>query len=582
MRFGRIRQQVRDLLIGSRSEGERSDGQWSEKVRAASQFALKGANGDGKRASHVARDAVLGAIDALNEISGEATGFAKDAVIGVIQGTAGVSKSTRPIIRDAVEGAIRGSNEVGADVEAAGTDAVGGAIEGAISVGVEPEEAVSEASLGAFEAITQIGFDVGSAARAAIVGVITGVSTTGGSVPQAVRDTAKSLVSNAPGDPARVAYMSRSVVEGALEVQNVDPLGTVKCVRAAAEGSIDGAYDVSEDAGEQARAAIAGLLRSPSRVKDPVTGPLLDDLAKYVAVYHPQGPGAWRAKALWHAGRSLVSIGGVDLAASLAFFTLLSFFPLVALIILTFSAFADPTTIKAELADVFLFFFPASSDFFDTAVDHLFSARFAVGVVAAVGIIIGANGLFMAANRSVNRIFGVPPRKMLGTTLLELALGIGIVLIFLTSIGLTIVFQIALNISEALPVVGGPINRVIVGVTGVVTAVLPLFLSATVFGIVYRTLPNTYVRWRDATFGAIVTVILFEVVKHGFFWFGNITGQQNLLYLPFSSVVLLLIWAFLAGLIFLFGASLAKEASNHRPRVVPEVTRNGTHPASLE
>lgn len=579
MRFRRIRQQVRDLLVGSGSD---DDGPWSEKVRAASQFALKGANGDGKRASHLARDAVLGAIDALTEIGGEATGFAKDAVIGVIQGTSEVSKSTRPIIRDAVEGAIRGSNEAGVDVEAAGTDAVGGAIEGAISVGVEPDRAISEASSGAFEAITQIGIDVGSAAKAAIVGVITGVSATGGNVPRAIRETATRLVSNSPNDPARVAHMCRSIVEGALDVQNVDPFWTIKCVRAAAEGAIDGAYDVSEEAGEHTRSAIAGLIRAPGGVVDPLTMPLLDDLSKHVAVYHPQGPGAWRAKALWHAGRSLISIGGIDLAASLAFFTLLSFFPLVALIILAFAAFADPTTIKTGLADAFLYFFPASEDFFNTAVDHLFSARFAVGVVAAVGILIGANGLFMAANRSVNRIFGVPPRKMLGTTLLELALGVGIVLIFLTSIGLTIVFQLALNVSEALPVVGGPINRVIVVVTGTVSAILPLFLSAIVFGIVYRTLPNTYVRSRDATFGAIVAVILFEVVKHAFFWFGNVTGQQNLLYLPFSSVVLLLIWAFLAGLIFLFGASLAKEASNHRPRALPDVARNGTHPTSLE
>ena len=183
----------------------------------------------------------------------------------------------------------------------------------------------------------------------------------------------------------------------------------------------------------------------------------------------------------------------------------------------------------------------------------------------------------MAANRSVNRIFGLPHRKILSATILEVVVAIGIVLAFLISIGLTVVFQLVTSISAAVPIVGGPINQVIVSVTRVASAVLPLFLTAVVFGIVYRMLPNTYVRWRDATFGAIVAVVLFEIVKHTFFWFVGVTGQQDLIYLPFSSVVLLLTWAFIGGLIFLFGASITKEASGNRPEWVAQTRENGAY-----
>ena len=576
MELGRIGRRVRILLIGTAANDERRSGLWNERVRAASQLALGNSNGEGRRAGHVAREAVRGAIGALSAIGGEATGIARDAVLGVVQGNSGSSRPTTPLIREAVEGAIRGSNEMGMDVRTAGTDAVEGAIEGAVFVGIEPDEAVSEASHSAFEAITEIGIDVGSAAKSAIVGVITGVSATGGDVPQAARDTAKLLIDTVPGDDALLTYVAQSVVEGALEVQNVDHVYTVRYVGRAAEGAIDGAYEVSEEVGEEVRRGVAEMLEAPRVHVGPATAPLLQDLAERIAVYHPQGPLVWRFKAIWFAGLALFRVGGVDLSASLAFFTLLSFFPLVALIVLIFSAFADPVTIKTELAHVFLFFFPASGEFFNESIDHLFSSRFTAGVVAIVGIIIGANGLLMATNRSVNRIFGARPRKVVPTTLLQVLLAVGIMMMFLTSIGLTVVFQIALSIGEALPLVGWPVNRVVIIVTELVSGVLPIFMTTIAFGVVYRALPNTHVDWRDATFGAIVAVVLFEIGKHLFFWFGNLSGQQNLIYLPFSSVVIVLIWGFLGGMVFLLGASIANEAAINRPKGIdrkPEASK---------
>ena len=521
MKLGRIGRQVRTLLIGPAPSDERRSGLWNERVRAASQLALR-TNGEGRRAGQVAREAVRGAAGVLSAIGGEASGIARDAVMGVMQGTFGSSKTTTPMIRETVEGAIRGSIEMGIDVRTAGTDAVEGAIEGAVFVGMEPGEAVSEASYSAFEAITESGVDVGSAAKAAIVGVITGVSATGGDVPQAARDTAKLLIDQVSGDAAHLAYVAQSVVEGALEVQNVDHVYTVRYVGSSAEGAIDSAYEVSEEVGEEVRRAIAVMLEAPRVHVGPATAPLVQDLAERIAIYHPQGPLAWRINALWRAGWALFRIGGIDLAASLAFFTLLSFFPLIALIFLIFSAFADPVTIKTEVAHVFLFFFPASGEFFNDSIDHLFSSRFTAGVVAIVGILIGANGLLMATNRSVNRIFGAQPRRVVTTTLLQVLLAVGIMVMFLTSIGLTVVFQIALSVGEALPLVGWPINRVVIIVTEIVSGVLPVVMTTIAFGVVYRALPNTQVDWRDATFGAIIAVVLFEIGKHLFFWFGNI------------------------------------------------------------
>ena len=360
MKLGRIGRQVRTLLIGPAPSDERRSGLWNERVRAASQLALR-TNGEGRRAGQVAREAVRGAAGVLSAIGGEASGIARDAVLGVVQGTFGSSKTTTPMIRE-----NRGGGDPRVDRNGHRTFGPRGRTRWRGPLRARSSSVWNRAKrsprlrTARLKPSTESGVDVGSAAKAAIVGVITGVSATGGDVPQAARDTAKLLIDQVSGDAAHLAYVAQSVVEGALEVQNVDHVYTVRYVGRSAEGAIDSAYEVSEEVGEEVRRAIAVMLEAPRVHVGPATAPLVQDLAERIAIYHPQGPLAWRINALWRAGWALFRIGGIDLAASLAFFTLLSFFPLIALIILIFSAFADPVTIKTEVAHVFLFFFPAS------------------------------------------------------------------------------------------------------------------------------------------------------------------------------------------------------------------------------
>ncbi len=276
---------------------------------------------------------------------------------------------------------------------------------------------------------------------------------------------------------------------------------------------------------------------------------------------------------MWEAGRSLVEIGGIDLSASLAYFMLLSFFPLLALIVIGFATFADPEIIRERLLNILTFYFPASRDFLTSALQHLFNAGLAAGVIAIVGMLLGANGLFMAANRSINRVFGCRPRKVVGATLVEIGLATIVVLLFLLSLSLTLAFQVALTVSEAIPSVGGSVSGVLLLVTQLLSATLPVFLTAMVFAIVYQMLPSAPVKWSDAAFGAIVAVILFEAAKNLFFWFGAIASQRSLLYGPISSVIIVLVWSNVAGLIFLYGAALARESGSLRSSMEGEAER---------
>ena len=89
------------------------------------------------------------------------------------------------------------------------------------------------------------------------------------------------------------------------------------------------------------------------------------------------------------------------------------------------------------------------------------------------------------------------------------------------------------------------------------------------FALVYLRMPNVRVRWRDAVFGALAAIVLFEAGKHLFFWFTGLAAQRNAVYGPISSFVLLLMWGYVAGMIFLYGAALTRAAGELRPPEAP-------------
>jgi uncharacterized BrkB/YihY/UPF0761 family membrane protein len=64
----------------------------------------------------------------------------------------------------------------------------------------------------------------------------------------------------------------------------------------------------------------------------------------------------------------------------------------------------------------------------------------------------------------------------------------------------------------------------------------------------------------------VTAIVLFEAGKHLFFWFTVLASQRSAVYGPIASFVLLLMWGYVAGMIFLYGAALTRAASELRPQ----------------
>ncbi len=542
-------------------------------MRLAVRMAVRGTQSVGRGPGHLAREAVHGAFRAVGEVGGETRAFVKDTVIGVVEGTGQMVKVTTPAVKEVVAGAVHGSEKAGAEAAEVGRDAVEGAIVGAASVGIDSGDAASAAAEGAVEAVIEAGGDLDDAARASVGGVVSGVAAAEGDAADATRDATHALIAHAAAaerDVDEIAGAAESAVDAAVQEAKQASVKVDDVVAAAATGAVEAAYKVSRSHGDSVRESVVARLLEPRLGVAPQLERRLSDLGERLSHELPRGRAAWRGAAVFEAVRLLLRVGGIDLAGSLAYFTILSLLPLVALVIMVAALFGDPESISDELAEILVYYFPSSADLISEAVEGLLRGSVAVGLIASASIIIGANGLFMATNRAVHRIFGLELPKMLQTTAKEVLIVTLVVVLFMLSVGLTALFQLALGYSEGLFESQEGISTVAVVVLGVVSTLLPAGLTAAIFAVVYYHLPNARVEWRNAAFGAIVAIVLFEAGKHLFFWFTNMATQRADVYGPIASAVTLITWAYVAGLTFLYGVAVTKTAGDLRPGPPPE------------
>ena len=538
-------------------------------VRSAAQMAAQRTRTASRGAGNLARETVEGAVLAVSEVGGETSALVRDAVIGVVEGTAQVVTVTTPAVREVVVGAIRGSNKVDAEIDSAGRDAVEGAIVGAASVGIDSEEAASAAVEGAVEAVLEAGGDFNDAAKATVSGVVSGVSSSDGDVTAATRDAAGILISSAAvedQDPEHIVNVAGSAVEAAIEQASDANVAAEHLIEAAATGVVEAAYEVGQPHGDRVRRSVLTRIKVSGETAAPHLNERLSEIAERLSDDLPRGRGAWRAAALVEAGRLLFRAGGIDLSASLAYFTVLSFLPLVALAIIIAALFGGPERVGVELTEILVYYFPTSADLMREAVDGLIDNSIEISLLSLVGIVVGANGLYMAAQRALRRIFEDQSMKLVQITVTQFLVTTLIVILFLLSVGLSAFIQIALSFVEGNIGLSGSLSTATSIVVGIMFAVLHVLIAATVFAVVYFHLPSSRVEWRDATFGALVAIVLFEVSKHLFLFYTELFEQRSAVYGSITSFIVLMMWAYTSGLIFLYGAAVTRMSAERRTK----------------
>ena len=250
------------------------------------------------------------------------------------------------------------------------------------------------------------------------------------------------------------------------------------------------------------------------------------------------------------------------LAASISYYALLCFFPLILALISVLGFVLRSPTLQNRLIEYISSFLPVSGNFIAQTIQGVSGAWQATGIVGVIGLLWGGSAVFNAIRKSLNTAWGVKqPRPFFTERLTEFLMMIGMGFLLFLSFALTTALSVVRQLS--LSVLGihffdGDLLR------HAALALLTTSLAFVTFLFLYRFIPNARVGFRDAWPGALAAAILFEIAKQAFVWYTTTFAHYNLIYGPIGAIIALLVWVYISALILLFCAKLTSIYSRHR------------------
>lgn len=265
--------------------------------------------------------------------------------------------------------------------------------------------------------------------------------------------------------------------------------------------------------------------------------------------------------------RQLVVDDALKTAQSLAYTTILSMVPALAVVFAIFKAFVGSEDLTAKVSGWLLGTLFAESVGEVTGVLQGFLGRADIGAVGAVGfifLIVTAVNTFMSVEGAFNRIWRLQPTRPLHWRLtsyyavLTLAPAL-LALAFLVSGWLEARVGASVSVGFASLLVGA----------GLETLALTLM---------YKLLPHGHVHWRAAAIGGLSAGIGFEISRALFnLYVSSIyTGSvPSRIYGSFALIPVFFLWIYLLWVIILFGVELAYLVQNRNQLTAAVLTRRG-------
>lgn len=247
------------------------------------------------------------------------------------------------------------------------------------------------------------------------------------------------------------------------------------------------------------------------------------------------------------------------LGASVAFYTLLSFAPLLVLLAAVIALVVDQNSAQGALVDQARGMMGDRGA--DTVKGLLASAQkpssgVLATVVSFVVLLFGASGVFTELRDALNLIWDAKPQNTSGF--------MGMIRARLFSFGMVLsvgfILLVSLFISAALSFVGKFFDQIIPVPPVVLQAVnfLVSFAVITVmFALMYKFVPAVHISWRNVIVGAIGTALLFTIGK---LLLGLYLGKASVgsTYGAAGSLVAVVVWVYYSAQIFFFGAEFTR------------------------
>ena len=91
----------------------------------------------------------------------------------------------------------------------------------------------------------------------------------------------------------------------------------------------------------------------------------------------------------------------------------------------------------------------------------------------------------------------------------------------------------------------------------IINVLITLIVTTSIFGVIFKVLPDARIRWKDVLTGSIVTALLFMIGKFGISVYIS-QSKVGSTYGAAGSLVVLLSWVYYSAIILYFGAEFTK------------------------
>lgn len=257
-----------------------------------------------------------------------------------------------------------------------------------------------------------------------------------------------------------------------------------------------------------------------------------------------------------------VEARAMESAASMAYYALFSFFPLLIFVVGSASTLLRDEPVQQVVLEAVEQYLPIALDLVKGNIEHAVSASSAVQIVGTIGLLWAATGVFTALTHSIDRAWHTATgRNFVFGRLVALAMVASLT-------GLLIVWILFTTVFNLLPwfeiPIFGDLKVYQSYAWSLASQTIPGFVIFILFVNLYRWVPNTKVRWREAAAGAIIATLGWEVANSGLGWYlGSAWARYQLIYGSLGTAVALLLWIYISSAIVLFGAHLSATIALH-------------------
>jgi membrane protein len=245
-----------------------------------------------------------------------------------------------------------------------------------------------------------------------------------------------------------------------------------------------------------------------------------------------------------------------EAAASMAYYTFFSIFPLV-LVLISFASFILKSQfVQEQILEYIVDIFPVSPDLITTNIENVLSKRGAVGIIALIGLMWSASNMFNTIALNIDRAWpnevshSFIERRMIGFAIL-VGLTFGIILLWFLKALLEMDFIARLILFFKVPILTTTLWDILV-------LLAPRAFRLMMYWIMFQWFPKASVRPTEALWGAIVVIILSEAITYLMSWYmSSHWVRYELIYGSLGRIIALLLWIYFSSYVILFGAHIS-------------------------